>query len=267
MQYEKLIKVLENIYKQYHKPEYLDYDPLQYVRQLSGKTNKEIGGIIFSCVAYGRVEQIRNTIQKILKVTGKNLIDYCITTSWENKVKNLSDIKHRFNTGYDFAILLDVCGSIIREYGSLENIFVKNMNAACESIKNQLENFSLYIRSCLFRYKNNSPYLFFLFPLPSQGSTCKRLNMYLRWMVRDDDGIDCGLWKKVASSKLIMPVDTHIAEVSKRLGFTKRKTVDWQMAEEITKYFKKICPLDPVKYDFSLCHIGMMQFRKIWKKI
>ena len=95
-----------------------------------------------------------------------------------------------------------------------------------------------------------------MFPLPEKASACKRMNLFLRWMVRKDE-LDFGIWDKIPTSKLLIPVDTHIARICSMLGLTSRKNPDWKMAEEITNNLKKIDPEDPVKYDFALCHIGM----------
>jgi uncharacterized protein (TIGR02757 family) len=94
------------------------------------------------------------------------------------------------------------------------------------------------------------------FSSPVNGSACKRANLFLRWMVRDRD-IDFGIWKKIPKNKLVIPLDTHIAKISRCLGFTKRKTQDWKMALEVTHALKKLDPEDPLKYDFALCHHGI----------
>ena len=98
--------------------------------------------------------------------------------------------------------------------------------------------------------------------MPEAGSSCKRLNMYLRWMVRENDGIDFGIWNGASAAMLIIPVDTHVAAIARRLKMTRRNSADWRMAEEITGVLKKISPSDPVKYDFSLCRAGMVSFRE-----
>jgi len=105
-------------------------------------------------------------------------------------------------------------------------------------------------------YGNFSNGIKFMFPLPQKGSACKRMNLFLRWMVRNDE-LDFGLWNEIKPNKLIIPVDTHIAKICKQLKLTKRKNVNWKMAEEITGKLKRFDPVDPVKYDFALCHIGM----------
>jgi uncharacterized protein (TIGR02757 family) len=135
---------------------------------------------------------------------------------------------------------------------------------AGETIKDGLNRFAISMRAMAQKIRKGGIQTFaFFFPIPAAGSTCKRLNMYLRWMVRPDDGIDLGLWKSVPVSKLMMPVDTHVAALSVKLGITNRETVDWKMAEEITAVLRRIQPGDPVRYDFSLCRAGMVDFRAI----
>ena len=102
-------------------------------------------------------------------------------------------------------------------------------------------------------------YFPFFFPSPASGSACKRLCMYLRWMVRPADGIDLGLWREVSAAKLVIPVDAHIQRISRYLGLTNRKQADWRMAREITQALRRLDPADPVKYDFSLCHLGISE--------
>jgi len=109
-------------------------------------------------------------------------------------------------------------------------------------------------------FKKLSRGIVFMFPLPEKGSACKRMNLFLRWMVRKDE-LDFGLWSQIPTSKLIIPVDTHIARICKQLRLTNRKNVSWKMAEEITNSLKKFDPDDPVKYDFAICHIGMRKLK------
>jgi uncharacterized protein (TIGR02757 family) len=108
--------------------------------------------------------------------------------------------------------------------------------------------------------KKVSSGLKFMFPNPAKGSACKRINLFLRWMIRKDE-LDFGLWNEIPTNKLVIPVDTHVAKISASLKLTKRKNVSWQMAEEITENLKKFDPVDPVKYDFALCHIGMRKMK------
>ena len=139
------------------------------------------------------------------------------------------------------------------------------MNPGDEDITGAINEFSAAVLS--FDYSGvfgtaappADSYFPFLFPSPSSGSACKRLCMYLRWMVRPDDGIDLGLWQSIPPAKLLIPVDAHIQRICRMLGFTSRKQADWKMAMEITAALRGLDPLDPVKYDFSICHIGISE--------
>ena len=144
-----------------------------------------------------------------------------------------------------------------REFGSIKNLFSKGFDKNDENVKNGVTNFSEYFLTNYKKmYGDFSNGIKFMFPLPHKGSACKRMNLFLRWMVRNDE-LDFGLWNEIPPNKLIIPVDTHIARICKQLKLTKRKNVNWKMAEEITGKLKMFDPVDPVKYDFALCHIGM----------
>ena len=139
----------------------------------------------------------------------------------------------------------------------LKNYFYPDIKETDSNTKNAITNFSNYfLQKAQNEFGELSRGLKFMFPLPEKGSACKRMNLFLRWMVRKDE-LDFGLWDEIPTSKLIIPVDTHIARICKQLKLTKRKNVSWQMAEEITENLKQFDPNDPVKYDFAICHIGM----------
>jgi uncharacterized protein (TIGR02757 family) len=254
---------LDAIYAAYHNPSYLYLDPLQYVHRFRGKLNIEIAGLLCSALSYGRVEQIRKNLEKVLCITGDDISGFSASVPLHEKIRLFSSIKHRFNAGTDIAVLLESCACAVRRNGSLEALFLKGPE---DTIRDALDKFVLSLRAIAGTIlKGRASTMYFFLPRPSSGSTCKRLNMFLRWMVRENDGIDLGVWPGVPASKLVMPVDTHIAALSARMGITKRKTVDWNMAEEITAAMRRIYPDDPVRCDFSLCRAGMIDFRKIRK--
>jgi len=260
---QSLKSVLEEIYARYHKPRYMQLDPLEFVRNFTGARNREIAGLAASSLAYGKVEIIRENIQRIFSITGKDLVDFTRSTTFLRKNKLFSGFKHRFNSGADIALLFDCVRKAYERNGSLESLFCEGMHPNASNIRESLNEFVKKMHQWRRTMdKSDSPSFAYLFPLPQRGSACKRLNMYLRWMVRPSDGIDLGIWKKVKASKLVIPVDTHVAAIAQRLGLTRRKTADWAMAEEITSMLQKINPSDPVKYDFSLCRYGMVNFRR-----
>ncbi len=261
-----LKKTLDALYGEYHHPFYLRYDPLEYVRGMHGKENREIAGLVCSVLAYGRVEQIRKTLQRIFEITETDLVRFCTTVPLGKKIERLGHVKHRFNTGRDVAIVLECAGLAIRRQASLEALFCSGYKDSDSTIKHALESFVVSLRRMAFDAGEKPSSSFeFLLPQPSRGSTCKRLNMFLRWMVRKDDGIDLGEWTRVPASKLIMPVDTHVAALAGSMGITRRKSVDWEMAEDITRVMRGLYPDDPVRCDFSLCRTGMIDFRNVAK--
>jgi uncharacterized protein (TIGR02757 family) len=255
---------LDGWYAAYHDPSYLRYDPLEFVRRMRGRENREIAGLMFSSIAYGRVEQIRASIRNILAVTGAELFRFAVDTPLAKKVRLFAGVKHRFNTGTDFAVLLECAARAQLRYGSLETLFCEGLRQSHPTVEQALDVFALHLRAQAAKTRGaRSRYFDFLLPSPSSGSACKRLTLFLRWMVRPDDGIDLGEWKRVSASQLVMPVDTHVAAVSRSLGITSRRTADWAMSREITSVMRTVCPHDPVKYDFSLCRTGMIDFRNI----
>jgi uncharacterized protein (TIGR02757 family) len=262
MNKSKVHQILNDHYHRYHHPAYLVMDPLKFVREYTTSTDREVVGLLASSLAYGKVEIILNNITRVLKIVGKRPAEYIWTTSFTEKKHALKNFKHRFNHGADIAILFESMKMALREYGSLESLFGVDLSPDDESIRTALSGFVRRMRRYAKKIapQNLNAFLFLL-PSPDNGSTCKRLNMFLRWMVRRDDGIDLGVWNRVKTSKLVMPVDTHVAAIGRKLRLSGRKSVDWQFAEEITTELKKLDPDDPVKYDFSICRAGMIDAR------
>ena len=177
--------------------------------------------------------------------------------------KRFVGLKHRFYSENDILKLFVVLNQVYQQFGSLKYLFLSSYNSEDINLKNAISKFShhlIHIFQVTSETQKVSQGIKFMFPLPEKGSACKRMNLFLRWMVRKDE-LDFGLWKEIPTSKLIIPVDTHIARISRSLKLTNRKNVSWQMAEEITENLKKFDPVDPVKYDFALCHIGMRKMK------
>ena len=154
---------------------------------------------------------------------------------------------------------------MIEQAGSVEAFFLRGYDANSEDISTALNSYTASVLaldySAVFGQKEipADSYFRFMFPAPASGSACKRLCMFLRWMVRPADGIDLGLWQHISPAQLIIPVDTHISRICTYLGFTGRKAADWRMAREITAALRLFDPVDPVKYDFSIAHLGISQ--------
>jgi uncharacterized protein (TIGR02757 family) len=254
---------LDDIYDRFHKPEFMRMDPIEYVRKFREPRDIEIVGLLASSLAYGQVENIRANIERVLRIMGDTVSDFVCDTSFKDKQELLKTFKHRFNDGKDVALLFECVKRAIHEKGSVRALFTEGMRRGDQNIKNALNEFVKKLNRWAIDIGGETGRSFrHLLPLPSAGSPCKRLNMYLRWMVRKDDGIDLGIWGDVSPALLVIPVDTHVAAIARRHKLTGRKSIDWRMAEEITATLKKISPFDPVKYDFSLCRAGMVSFRK-----
>lgn len=244
---------LNKHYKEFNKSK-ISPDPLQFLHLFTDQKDIEVMGFIASVFAYGNVTQIINTLNKFLNLSDGKPYRYIVNYKNSNKISLI----HRFYSAKDVNDLFILLNQSYKEFSSLKNLFLSFYNPADENLKNAISGFSDYF---LKGYKEKpSLGIRFMFPLPERGSACKRMNLFLRWMIRKDE-LDFGLWNEIPTSKLVIPVDTHIARICKKLRLTKRKNVSWKMAEEITKNLKKFDPIDPVKYDFAICHIGMRKLK------
>jgi uncharacterized protein (TIGR02757 family) len=255
-----LKKTLDKFYNEYNFKERITHDPIEFPHRYSNPDDIEIAGFIASCFAYGKVDLFRPVIEKILKPGGKHPAGFFKNFILNKDKKYFENISYRFNKETDVLCLVYILNQALNEWGSLKNLFYHYFTPALKDIGPALEKFTGYflgIDTSPVYGRNIKPYgLKQLFPSPENGSACKRMNLFLRWMVRTRD-IDFGLWDKIPPSKLIIPLDTHIAKISRCLGLTKRKASDWKTAKEITEALKKLDPDDPLKYDFALCHQGI----------
>lgn len=249
---------LDYHYKAFGKSQ-ISPDPLQFLHLFNDERDIEAIGFIASVFAYGNVRQIINTLDKILIITNSKPYNFIINFDKNTNQIKLKGLRHRFYTDEDILNLFFSLNSIYKSEGSLGKIFLQNFGSEDKNIKEGLSSFSKnFVNEIKKKTKdrNVSPGVRFMFPLPELGSACKRMNLFLRWMIRKDD-LDFGLWSGIPPHKLVIPVDTHIARICKSLKLTTYKNVSWKMAEEITENLKRFDPVDPVKYDFAICHIGM----------
>jgi uncharacterized protein (TIGR02757 family) len=175
--------------------------------------------------------------------------------------RDLAPIVHRWTRGTDLIALVWMLRQMLDGWGSIEQFFLEGYDPRADDIEGALDSFStramrLDLTAAYGRVPKR-PGVGYFFPKPSTGSACKRLNLFLRWMVRTD-ALDLGIWRRVSPSKLIVPLDTHVIRVGRCLGLTKYTSPGWRMARDITASLRRIDAADPVKYDFSLCHLGMM---------
>ena len=238
-------------------------DPLAVVREYETEADIEAMGLVCSGLAYGRVEQIAASLRKLQEALGPHPAEFVAETDPHALLGTLAGFKHRFTTGEDVAALLLITNGMREAEGSVGAFFAKGY--ARGDMRGSLTSFvrralTMPVGPC---YGGaglpEGAGVLYLLPSPEGGSACKRLNLYLRWMVRGPDGRDLGLWRDlVDTSDLIVPLDTHIARIGRALGLTQRKTADWKMAEEITASLARFDPGDPVRYDFPLARLGIM---------
>lgn len=240
---------------------YLDSDPVELVHRYSSPEDREVAGFIVSSLAYGKASQIRKSAEKVLMLTGSSPADFARSLTHGKALDTFRGFKHRWTEGEDIAYLFWALGRIINENESV-GAFVKSMyDPKEETIAGVMTGFSEWIRgnySDKFRQNSKKSGISYLVPSPADGSACKRLALYFRWMVRGPDGVDFGLWKFIPASQLVIPVDRHIARMGRLLGFTNRRSVDWKMAIEITESLRRLDSRDPLRYDFALVRPGIL---------
>jgi uncharacterized protein (TIGR02757 family) len=219
-------------------------DPVRFLHSYSQQPDIELAGLIASSLAYGRVAQINKSVSRVLSATLDVAACGC---TYRDLSRILRDFKHRFTVGDEVAALLVACRKMAEDHGSLGAGFLAHYDPADETVLPALKGFVRELYSL-------APSSFgSLIPMPDRGSALKRLNLFLRWMVRKDE-IDPGPWEAIPASKLIVPLDVHMHRIGLRLGFTSRKQADMKTAIEVTRGFRRICPEDPTKYDFCLTH-------------
>lgn len=256
--------ILDNLYAA-RSQAHLANDPLSFCHRYENPEDREIVGLIASCFAYGNVKIILANLERIFGPMGASPRSFVEGFEPREGLQLYAGFKHRFNDARDLCALLLAIRTMLEEADSIREFFLGLYDAAADDIGPSLIAFSEAILAMDFTPvfgKSSIPkdsYFPFFFPSPASGSACKRLCMYLRWMVRPDDGIDLGLWHEIPPAKLIIPVDAHIQRICRFLGFTARKQADWRMAREITAALRKLDPLDPAKYDFSICHLGISE--------
>lgn len=256
---KQIKNVLESLYSRYNRIELVKPDPLQFVHRYKGNNDMELAGFFAAGLAYGRVSQIEISLNRLLDIMSLSPFEFVMKFD-ENSREKLSGFKHRFTSGTDIAVLCELFRKVLEAEGSLGNYFLEFYRQDDETVVPSL---SRFVRGLLAEHKKlkGEPAgkgVKYLLSDPAGGSACKRLNLFLRWMVRRDD-IDVGIWKGVDKRKLIVPVDVHIARLSRILGFHNRNSADLKTSIEITRGFREICPDDPVKYDFALSRIGITE--------
>jgi uncharacterized protein (TIGR02757 family) len=233
-------------------------DPIGPVRRYHGAANLEIAGLVGACLAFGNAKALRAKVADAFDRLGPD-----IARAGDDELSVFAAMagwKHRVYRGEDVARLIIGARRVQRAHGSLERAFVDSLArhgavrpALAEWVEEVRTAGGLDIAAASRRGAQH------ILADPAKTSGCKRLLLYMRWMVRPDDGVDLGVWKRVSPSVLLVPVDTHLYKLSRNLGFTTRSTLTWETTEQITAALRRLDPADPVRFDFPLCHLGMLQ--------
>lgn len=245
-----LYDFLEEIYSKYNKKKFIHPDPLEFLYRYKEKEDIELVGLISSSLSLGRVEKILEAIERILKPLGKSPSEKLKLVNGKDLKEMFKGFVYRFFKEEDIVRLLYTLKIIKEQHHTLENLLY--------SIYHKNQNFILSIDELIKHMeKINGREFGMLLPKPSKGSSCKRLFLFLRWMIRKDD-IDLGIWEKFNPNKLVVPMDTHMTNIASKLFKIKEiKSVNLKKAIKITRYFAKENREDPVKYDFSLTRFGI----------
>ena len=241
---------LEKLYKKLNRRVLVHPDPLEFLYRYDNVKDREIAGLVAASLAYGNVKQIIRSVASVLDIVGPNPADYLSRTRESTLYKRLEGFKHRWSTGDEVASLLVGAKRVVKKYGGLENCFVAGIDDGCDTVLPALSAFATELTTAAGGCCAS------LVPAPEKGSACKRLNLFIKWMVRADD-VDPGGWGRVAPAKLIIPLDTHMYRICCALGMTARKQADMKTALEITAAFGTLSPGDPTKYDFALTRLGI----------
>jgi len=259
----ELRRRLNRLYHHYDT-RFVNPDPLEFVRR-AAPADREVVGLLASALAYGSVPQIKRSIGSVLSALGAAPAAAVRTLRPREALRRLDGFKHRFNDARDVACLLFFTRQMIEREGSVEGFFTAGHRPEAEDVGPALASFTA--RALALDHGGlygGGPLpagagVRFFFPSPADRSPCKRLNLYLRWMVRRE-GVDLGLWRTVDPRQLVIPLDAHVLAIARRTRLTRYRSPGWSMAVDITRRLRRLDPSDPVKYDFALHRMGL------WKR-
>jgi uncharacterized protein (TIGR02757 family) len=261
---EELRRRLEELYRRYdHR--FVDPDPLEFVRAQATAADREVVGLVAAGLAFGNVLQIKRSVAAVLETLGPRPAAAVDELDPRETARRLRTFRHRWVRGRDVACLLAFVRQMRASHGSVEAFFAEGLSSDDDNVGPALASFSsraLALDPCrVYPGRRLSPDagVRYFFPSPRQGSACKRLNLFLRWMVRRD-GVDLGVWRRPLPSQLVLPLDAHTFALARRLRLTRYRSPGWAMAVDVTGRLRRLDPRDPVKYDFALHRIGL------WKK-
>ena len=256
---DEIHQLLDQKVKQYNHIEFIEKDPICIPHLFTKQQDIEIAGFFAAIFAWGNRTTIINKSKELLERMDNAPFAFC-TQHQEKDLKKLLGFAHRTFNDTDLLYCVEFFKKHYSKNESLESAFFKSESIGSIKKTNAVEKALIHFQDYFFSLDDAPARTKKHIASPVSGSTCKRLNMFLRWMVRKDkQGVDFGIWKKISPADLIMPIDVHVARVSRGLGIVKRIQTDWQTAIELTNYCRTLDPKDPVKYDFALFSLGVIE--------
>jgi len=256
---DEIHQLLDQKVKQYNHIEFIEKDPICIPHLFTKQQDIEIAGFFAAIFAWGNRTTIINKSKELLERMDNAPFSFC-TQHQEKDLKKLLDFAHRTFNDTDLLYCIEFFKKHYSKNESLENAFFYSESIGSINKTSVVEQALTHFQDYFFSLEDAPARTKKHISSPVSGSTCKRLNMFLRWMVRKDkQGVDFGIWKKISPADLIMPIDVHVARVSRGLGIVKRIQTDWQTAIELTNYCRTLDPKDPVKYDFALFSLGVIE--------
>lgn len=235
-------------------------DPVELPHRYSDPRDVEVAALLCAALAYGRVDLFKPRLVTLLDALGPAPAAVAMKSTPVELLRRAKGFSYRMTDARDVACLLQGAGTILREHGTLGACFSAHYRKA-GSVRAALGAFVGELCAPDFTAITGQPgptrRLKHLLPHPDRGSACKRLNLFLRWMVRGPDGVDFGLWRDVPAAALVVPLDTHVHRIGRFIGLTRRKDLSWKTAEDLTRRLRLLDPADPVRYDFALSHLGI----------
>lgn len=250
----EVIQLLNHKYNEYNQPDFIPDDPICIPHQFSKKQDIEISGLFAATLAWGLRKTIINKCNELVNMMDNSPHDFILNHK-PTDLKVFENFKHRTFNSTDTLYFIDFLQRHYSNNDSLESAFTKGMKLGDETVENGLVYFQRYFFDDDFAPQRTRKHI----ATPARKSACKRINMMLRWFVRKNDGVDFGIWENIKPDQLVCPLDVHVERVARRLKLITRKQTDWQTALELTQNLKKLDAQDPVKYDFALFGIGVME--------
>lgn len=252
---EKLIAFLNEAVRRYNTVDFIADDPISVPHRFSKLQDREITGFWAATLAWGQRKTIIQSTNRLVELMDDAPYDFIVNHLEQDRTRFL-DFKHRTFQATDTLWFLEFFQNYYRKNASLETAFSRHLQLGDTTTENALRGFHRDFFDHPFAPERTRKHV----ATPERGSTCKRLNMFLRWMVRHDAaGVDFGLWKNIRPAQLLIPLDIHVERVARRLGLLQRKQTDWLAMLELTENLRAFDPEDPVKYDFALFGLGVLE--------